>query len=95
MSDVGGYDPPIIGWRVVFADGTEYASSEGHNWDRDVPTSGIQFLVVYKERGYRDIECGLDEYSWPGARRKKLGTWMDDSAFYTLYDKVFRDTRRA
>lgn len=85
---------PIIGWELVYADGTTVTSATT-TWAK-APVSGVQVLVMLHAPPYATLSYGLDSYLLPGERANtaKTGTWMDDPAFHAVVDNVLTQLRQ-
>lgn len=77
---------PIIGWELVYADGSKFTSGDGP-WGQ-APGTGVQVLVLVHEPPYRTLEYGLDHYLLPGETARKRGDWMPDPEFHALVRDV-------
>lgn len=80
-------DLPVIGWRIIYGDGSVYSSDDG-TWD-DAPSNDVQILEYLHEPPYRTFTYAEDEYQLTPEHSKKFGAWMEEGAFYALVAAAF------
>lgn len=87
---------PIASWRVFYADGSTFDSSQG-SW-ADAPPFGTVCVVYYhvgdKVRRTLDVQAhDTSVYVYQGEGDMadvKLGLWMDADGFYRILDAAGR-----
>lgn len=80
-------DLPVLGWRLVYGDGSTFSSDDG-SWD-DAPSTNVQVLEYLHEPPYRTFTYGEDEYRLTPDHSPKFGAWMEESAFHALVALAF------
>lgn len=77
-------------WRLYYADGSTFDSSDGR-WE-DAPSSGVQALMLYFKPPYRQFITGIDEYTISDKKQVKYGTLMEpEEAYEEIRDRAFED----
>jgi len=81
---------PIKSWRIYYADGSTFDSTQG-SW-ADAPAFGVQCVVYYHEPPFKDIHVEANDeavYTYQGKGDNsdvKMGLWMDDEGFYRIIE---------
>jgi len=81
---------PIKAWRIYYADGSTFDSTQG-TW-ADAPPFGVQCIVWYHTPPFKTVHTeAFDDsvYVWQGEGEKegiKMGLWMDDEGYYRILD---------
>lgn len=79
---------PIKAWRIYYADGSTFDSTQGQ-W-ADAPPFGVQCVVYYHVAGNVTLHVEANdesvyEYRGGGAcEGVKMGLWMDDEGYYRI-----------
>jgi hypothetical protein len=81
---------PIKSWRVFYADGSTFDSTQG-SW-ADAPPFGVVCVVYYHTPPFKDLHVEANDeslYYFQGEGDNadvKMGLWMDDEGFYRILD---------
>lgn len=84
---------PIRAWRIVYADGSTFDSSQG-SW-AEAPPFGVTCVVWYHDPPYVTVDTNADGVYWYQSEPfvgtdVKLGLWMDDDGYYRVMDLARR-----
>lgn len=81
---------PIRAWRVFYADGSTFDSTQG-TWAQ-APPFGVQAVVYYEDPPNKGLAVGQDVYTLEGEDGRKIGLFMDDEGFYRIQDAAAAST---
>jgi hypothetical protein len=81
---------PIRAWRVFYADGSTFDSTQG-TW-AEGPPFGVQCVVWYHDPPYKTLDQGVDVYVHEGEGGVKMGLFVDEEGYRRVQDLAMRST---
>ena len=75
----------IVAFEIYYGDGSIVSGTSLANWQQ-APNTDVQVVIVsFSDTGYA-VVAGMETYGFGGFA--KIGTWMDDTAFFDLLDNL-------